>query len=532
MIVSRLSLLAIALVACGSDETFMIVTIDSVPAVHDVDKIQVDLDNDGQTRGDSFGTNNLSFPATFSISAPGRTGGLAITVSAFDEDGVLVGRGTTSTTIEQPTAAVTLDSADFVVNTDFAGDQFPSNDFESDGFQIGAAPDGTWTAVYRDSCPAPCNMFARRFDVTGKPAVSALAAGTNGFAVSTELTDGFFSTPTTASNGNATIVVWNFSEPPPGTTSGIACRALDSTGNAVADQVTISTETVFPFAVSATPLGASSFVLAWNSSETDNITRSTIVNANCQPGGLATISTVVTDNGATRPSVVANGNKILYSWTNGTNARYRVTTDANTAVTADLALAVANANEEVRFTRAVKMGTGFGIFVRWISTANMGPSKIELYKINENGQVQPPPILITNKTGSDFDSARGFSATTRADDGTVLVAWHSCMDATDGSGCGVFGRTVGSNGQPIGEEFSLATTLEGSQSQPSVIGLPGAFAAVWKDESLQEPDVAGSAVRGRVLYPPVGSSASAKPGEPRTVFPTIEWDHPASSSAR
>ena len=519
------------LAACGGDETFMIVTIDSVPAVHDVATIQVDLDNDGQTRGDSFETNKLAFPATFSISAPGRSGGLAISVSAFDEEGLLVGRGTTTTTIDAPTASVTLDSADFVVNTDFAGDQFPSNDFESDGFQIGATADGTWTAVYRDSCDAPCNMFARRFDVTGRPVSSALAAGTNGFAVSTELSDGFFTTPATASNGSSTIAVWNFSEVAPSTVSGVACRALDAAGNATGDQVILSSETVFPFAVSAAPLGASSFVVVWNSSVTDNITRATTVNTNCQPSAIVDISTIITDNCAIRPSVATNGERILYSWTNGGNARFRMMSDTNTAVTPDLALVVANANEEVRFTRAVRLGTGFGIFVRWISATNMGPSKIELYRVNTAGQVQNPPILITTKTGSDFESARNFAAATRTDDGTVLVAWHSCMDTNDGSGCGVFGRLVSPDGQPIGDEFGLATTLENSQSQPSVVGLPGAFAAIWKDESQQDPDVAGSAVRGRVLYPPIGGSASAKP-EPRAVLPTIEWTYAGSSSAR
>jgi hypothetical protein len=38
----RRVLLPLALAACGGDETFMIVTIDSVPAVHDVQKIEVE----------------------------------------------------------------------------------------------------------------------------------------------------------------------------------------------------------------------------------------------------------------------------------------------------------------------------------------------------------------------------------------------------------------------------------------------------------------------------------------------------------
>lgn len=33
------------------------------------------------------------------------------------------------------------------------------------GFQLAAAADGTWTAVFRGSCmQGACNVFARRFD--------------------------------------------------------------------------------------------------------------------------------------------------------------------------------------------------------------------------------------------------------------------------------------------------------------------------------------------------------------------------------
>lgn len=521
----RLSLGVLALLGCGGGDAYMIVTIDSVPAVHDVARVQVDLDNEGRTAGDSFATDDLAFPATFSISATGRTGNLAITVSAFDDAGLLVGRGTTSTTVDQPTAALTLDSADFVINTDFAANQFPSNDFESHGFQVGATPDGTWTAVYRDDCSAPCNMFARRFDVAGRPIASGLAAGTNGFAISTEVSDGFFTTPATASLANATVALWNFSEPPPSTDSGIACRAMDSSGNGVGPQVTISTDTVLPFAVSVTPVGTQRFVAAWNARTTNNVTRAALIDAQCQPGALVDVSTVVGTGGAIRPSVAANGTRILYAWVNDDNARFRLMTDANTPLTVDQLLVTPTATEEVRFVRVTKFGTGFAIFVRWATLTGDGPGKIEMYRIDSNGALQGPPVLVSTKTSSDFQSSQGFSATTREDDGTVLVAWHTCGEINDGDNCGVFARAIGADGQPSGEELSLATTTKAEQTSPSVVGLPGAFAAVWADSSLDPPDIAGKSVRGRVLYPPIGSSARAKPQrEPQTTLPGIELD--------
>ncbi len=518
-----LGLLAL-LADCGGDETFMIVTIDSVPAVHDVSTIEVALDNEGALRGDSFETNDLEFPATFSIAASGRAGNLSIIVSARDDDGLLVGRGTTSTMFESPTAAVTLDSADFVVNTDFADDQFPSNDFESHGYQVGAGADGVWTAVYRDACSAPCNMFARRFDVSGLPVDSGLAAGTNGFAVSTELSDGFFTTPATATAGAVTVALWNFSEAPPGTTSGVACRAIDATGNGLGNQVTISTETVFPFAITVAPLANQSFAVAWNASATDNVTRTTIVNAQCQPGPLVDVSTVLGTGGAIRPTVATNANRITYAWIVDGDARFRVMTDTNTQVTGDLLLVAKTATDTVKFVRVTKLGTGFGLFVRWATISGNGPGKIELYKISIAGTIQGTPTLITTKTASSFDTAQGFSVATRDDDGTALVVWHTCGEVTDESGCGVFGRTVDSTGLPVGDEFNLATTTELDQTSPSVVGLPGAFAAVWRDASMKEPDVAGTSVRGRVLYPPIGSSASAKRTGPAQELRRIDFE--------
>jgi hypothetical protein len=112
------------------------------------------------------------------------------------------------------------------------------------------------------------------------------------------------------------------------------------------------------------------------------------------------------------------------------------------------------------------------------------------------------PTLITSKSGSDFNSAQGFTIGQREEDGAVMVAWHACDANGDGSGCGVFGRIVRPTGVPVGPAFSLATTTDLDQTDPSVVGLPGgAFAATWRDDSGKEPDKAGSAVRARILYP-------------------------------
>jgi hypothetical protein len=496
--------------ACGGDEPFLVVTIEPRPAVHDIASLRVTLSNEGTSREDTFAVTSESFPATFSVTTPGRTGDLAIEVTALDENELLVGRGSTLTTTVgamDTTATVVLDSADFVINTDFADDQFPSNDFESHGYQVSASDDGIWTAVYRDGCSAPCNMFARRFDLTGRPVETVLAAGTNGFPVSTELSDGFFTTPATATGGDTTIVVWNYSEPPPSTSHGIACRSMDPAGNGNQAQVDVAVETTFPFAVSTTALANGSFVVAWNSTVANPDTiKSSLVNAQCQPTNPLDVSIVPGTGGAARVSVAANGDRVMYAWVVDGDARVRVATSGNIALTGDLPVVLKTAEEVVSFVRVAPLGTGFALVVRWEVASGAGPGRLEMFRINNAGALMGDPVVISTRTNSDFDTAQGFSVAARADDGTLLVAWHACGAEGDGSGCGVFGRVLSASGEPVGEELDLATTQDGDQTSPSVVGLPGAFAAVWADTSGKDPDRAGSAVRGRVIYPPGSSS--------------------------
>jgi hypothetical protein len=83
----------------------------------------------------------------------------------------------------------------------------------------------------------------------------------------------------------------------------------------------------------------------------------------------------------------------------------------------------------------------------------------------------------------------------------TLVAWHACAADGDGSLCGVFGQFAQA-GALVGARITIPTTTQGDQQLPSVVALPDSFAAAWLDASGTAPDVAGNAVRARVLYPP------------------------------
>jgi hypothetical protein len=84
-----------------------------------------------------------------------------------------------------------------------------------------------------------------------------------------------------------------------------------------------------------------------------------------------------------------------------------------------------------------------------------------------------------------------------------LIVWAQCDDGSAGSCDGrldVYGRMVGVTGAP-GPEFMIPTTTVGSQTDPSVVALPDAFAVAWTDDSKANIDTDGTAVRARVIYP-------------------------------
>ena len=495
-------LVLLACAGCGDDgsgDVYTIVTVTNRPAVHDVATLRVTLGNGGTTRMDDLPVGSSTLPATFSLTATGRTGDLVITVDALDAQGLLVGRGTTTAKIDAPAATVMLDTADFVVNTEYAEDQFPSTYYDTHGYSVGATMDGSFAVTYRGTCPsAGCNVFGRRFDSTGKPKTSQVAAGTAGFPVSTKLSGGLTS-PAVAGAGTANLFVWNYDEPSPGMLTGVACRALDAQGRAMANEVLISADTATDN-VTVAPLSNNNFVVSWVGSSPRTV-RGLVLRPDCTQanGPAVTPSTTV---GPFAPAVAANGNTILYGWENDGNAYVRLAGLTNALVgAADVLFLPKTATEEIDFVRVAPLGTGFALLVRWtLVNQFMGAGRIEMYRTSAIGAVLGQAVLVSTRSGSDSGSSESFGAATRAD-GTLLVTWSSCESNGDGQGCGVFARAFKSDGAPVGEEFVVPTTIMGDQTDPSVAALGDAFVVVWRDESMQAPDVSGSATRARIVYP-------------------------------
>jgi hypothetical protein len=495
----RAAVIAIGLVlaACG-DGSYVVVTVDARPAVHDVATLRVSLTNAGTTRSDDLAFAGAAFPTTFSISAPGRTGDLTIAIDAIDADMNVVGHGEADTSTAATAAAMLLDTADFVVNTDYAGDQFLTDEVTFGGLQLAATTDGTWTTVFRDDCSAPCNMDARRFTPLGAPANSVAAAGSNAFALSSEITDQF-SEPSVASAGSATIGVWNFDDDVD-SQSGIACRPIAADGSEPSDDVEVALE-AFPDEPTATGLATGNFALTWSSetgSDDAQLIRGAIVRPDCTT--VAGPFTVGSGDLPAQSAVAASGAAVLYAWIDDGSVHVRLGTATSAAAGSDLVLLPATATQQAQAVRVTAFGSGFAAAVRWVADDGISPGTIALDRISLAGARVGAPTVVTAKAGSDFASLTALGLALRAD-GALLVVWSACADNGDGNGCGAFGRLVRPTGVPVGDAFVLATTTLADQTNPSAAPLADSFAVAWNDTSGQAPDHAGSAVRARVIYP-------------------------------
>ena len=488
---------ACALAACASSDGYVIVTVTARAAVHNATALTVTLANAGTTRMDTLPLTG-AFPVTFSISSPGRTGDLAITLDATDAGGAIVGRGTGATTIGDDQVSVLLESTDFVVNTDFAGNQFTSNDFEASGFQLAALPDGTWTAAFRDDCQGPdCNVFARRFDANGVAIQSAVAVSANAFALTSKTTSNA-STPALAANATTTLAVWDFFDGGSATTTGVACRALDAGGNASAAQLAVSADAADVVALAA--LGSGNFVASWSTS-TGGVQgiHAVRIKPDCTPLGAVVAVSAMSDSFIHRAAVASSGTNILFTWIVDGDLHARVMSNAGVLMGTDTVLVPKTTTDEILHARIAPVDGGFLVAARWAQiTGTDGPGRIEIVRVDTAGVRAGDPILVTDRSSTDSDSSESFGLASGA--GGAMVVWHACGARGDDSGCGVFGRYVRATGEPVGDSFPLATTTNGEQTRPSVAALPQGFVASWTDASQKPPDTAGQAVRARIFY--------------------------------
>ncbi|HET9992322.1 MAG TPA: hypothetical protein VFQ65_27510, partial [Kofleriaceae bacterium] len=250
--VKRAALVLVAVAGCGNG-SYLVVTVSARPTVHDVATLEITQMNNGTSRTDSLPLGDHTLPATFSISTDNRTGELDLSISGKASDGTVMALGTAVTMTDAGDATVQLDPADFVVNTEYAMDEFLTTDFETVGFQLAATSDDKWTAVFRNTCTDTCNVFARTFGSDGLPVRTAAAAGTNQYQISSATTTDL-AYPAIAASGTSAIAVWDFTDTV-GMGTGVACRGIDSTGALTAGQRALATDAADTAVVSPLPNG-------------------------------------------------------------------------------------------------------------------------------------------------------------------------------------------------------------------------------------------------------------------------------------
>lgn len=494
----------VALAAACSDTPTMVVTVRARPAVTGATSIMVELKNGAGLAGDTFELRERAFPITFSISSPGRNGELEIKVSARDKDNLLVGRGASMVDISSDTAEVLIDSADFVVNTNLAEDQYLTNDFEAVGAQLGTGPAGEWTVSFREQCTvAACNVFARRFNPLGAPVPSALAAGTNAFAVNTGRV-GLATSPATARGVEKSLLFWETVDVN-NATDGVACRALDGLGGATSERRLVtepSTDVVV-----AAPLANGSFAVTWSGRRmaTDrSALRTLVVGDDCAPRGVVQAVNTVVPAAGVRPSAMAassEGYVVVWPAEGGVRARF-FNLDGTPAAAAETQLLTPEVGEQLSMVRVTSYEGGFALAAMRSAAASYS---LRLYRFTASPTQVPTLVgagaIIAERLTSPFG---GFSLASHAR-GPILTSWEGCADAGDSEGCGVFGRLYGTDGLARTEPFIIPTTTAKDQENPSVAALTiddslVTFVAAWNDGSNAAPDTSGAAVRARLLY--------------------------------
>jgi hypothetical protein len=492
--------LGFGLAACG--DSYVVVTVDAQPGIIGATELTVVATNNGAMSTDTLQLGAHQFPATFSVTTSGRSGPIDLALSALGSDGTLLAVGSGSTSAGSD-IAITLDPADFVVNTDTTSDNFLSTDYEAKGFQVGATDGGPWTVSFRNDCTDDCQIFARMFDQTGQPLKTEVASSTNEFTLTTTATDDQTFPAVGAANAS-TIVAWDFTDG--SGNEGIGCRGVDASGSlATADQVTLSTDEADVATV--TPLSSGDFAIAWQIVEPTVAIRTIVAQADCTPvGSVQTASTIVgASEGPHRAAIADNGASVLYTWITDGAVHARSATPTGAFNGPEATLFPAPTGYTIEQARIAPLADGFGVAVRLITADGTTGGEIVLLATNAAGQLlSPTPTTISTQTGADFSvGAQGFGIATRSSDNATMIVWQQCSDGSAGPCTGnmdVYGAVVDSTGAITTPPFEIPTTTAGDQDSPSVTALGSAFAVTWDDASMAPPSTEHAAVRARVVY--------------------------------
>lgn len=497
--------------ACGGDGV-TVVTLTARPAVRAVEEVVVTLANDNATLTETFTVDGRSFPLTFSIETGGRDGDLEIHADGLDPDGLAVASGRLIVAIDggRGDVALMLEPNDFTVNTTFVGDQALAFRADAGGRQLAVAPDGVFTVGWSDSCEVVgrCDVFGRRFSVTGEPVTTSLASSADQFNFNR--TNGLIGyEPSLATNATGTTVAaWSDGDQ-------LLAVTINADGASTALSETTLADATGPTTPAVATLPDGRFIVTWTEDGPAINTYAVkavwldqngapVVNPVSGSTAAYTASTTALPD-PTPPAMTTLGDQGAHAivWRSGANLRARFYGDnGQPRAAADVNIGSFNV-DEIGEPQVTPVGADVAVlFGRRTVGGDADSGQLVLRRVTTAGQRPGVDAIVAR----DLDVRP--SAITSRDDGAIAVVWEACTTDSDGSACGVrlqlFRPTLAAVGSPV---FANSTTAN-TQIEASVAALPdGAFVAAWSDGSQLAPDVDGFGIRARILYPPYDDAA-------------------------
>ncbi len=499
------ALIAVTVLAACSGGPYTVVTLEARPAVGDVRTVVIALANASATQTATFVVDGRAFPLTFSVDTGDRTGALALAVEGEDGAGERIAHGDATATIAADgngAATVMLEPTDFLVNTSFVGDQALAFRGDAGGRQIALSPAGVATIGWSDTCQVVgrCDVFGRRFDATGRPVATSLAAGPGEFLFNRSEVTGF--EPSLATNASGrTVAVWSTGADLLAVVVDAGGAALTATETKVATGTSPSTP-----AVLAVPDGR--FVVAWTErapTAGQYLVRARYLSTEGAPAlnpiSLAdtayTVSTTITTE-ANPPAVawLGDGLAMIVAWRAGTTIRGRFYNATGAPRTAnDGVLASRPMGELVGEPQVAAIAGDAALLYPRTMGGTAADGQLVLRRLSTAGLVVGTDAVVA-------EAAEPSPAALTSADGTLAVAWATCGPDADGDGCAIRFRRFDLTLAPLGPSRLANSITAGSQTEPSIAILPGgALLLAWSDGSATAPDRDGFAVRARIVYP-------------------------------
>ena len=333
--------------------------------------------------------------------------------------------------------------------------------------------------------------------------------------------------PAIAGAGSNILAFWDYYDTA-GTGHGVACRALDPSGNLTSGQLSVAADDADT--VTATQLSNQNIAVTWQIYTPSFAIRSVIVKPDCTPlGSVIGVSTTVGTHHRSAPLARRSERPdfVLYTWIQDGDVHVRTGNNGGTLTGNDTTLITHTATmrgrggagraDGQRLRRSRRAG-------RIPTSAAGGAGKIELFQVSTTGQLVG--ARSSSPTRASRTSPRASSRSASARTRRARRSSRGTSATPPARRCDVFGRLAHADGTMDGDAFMLPTTTDGDQMSPSVVGLPMGFAVAWNDTSHVAPDTQGSAVRARIFYPPssrYSASSSARWSMPSARIFLYRW---------